>query len=37
MILFHLLRVRIEIDQLLSNISLFVGQLYADKFAMLYN
>ena len=31
MILFRLLCVRIEIDQLLSNISLFVGQLYADK------
>ena len=35
MILFHLLCVRIEIDsalvrELLSNISLFVGQLYAD-------
>ena len=31
MILFCLLCVRIETDQLLSNISLIVGQLYADK------
>ena len=31
MISFRLLCVRIEVRELLSNISLFVGQLYADK------
>ena len=31
MVLFLLLCVRIEMRELLSNISLFVGQLYADK------
>ena len=31
MISFRLLCVRLEVRELLSNISLFVGQLYADK------